>query len=213
MGFKPGAMVVVQHYPDTRSELVEITMLSPTYPPRLLQQQSLMVGQYTGVPTRGLYVYNSNPKNPAAGFLKARFATNGLMDPTVGVYRIGALAKALAGVQNEHALEGIIVNFEGVQPTARTLRSFVSEDVTLRGVPVANPLGVEYRVRFLTQSADKYAIPDEATVKAKAQAAPKSTDNRTSLSIIALLAVASVAAGCLVYFLVLGSGKSSAPKR
>lgn len=210
-GFKPGAMIVVKKHP-TGADMVQVTMLSPTYSSLLLKQQCLLMGQLAGSESRGVTVWNSDPQNPSAGLLKASFATDHLIDRTTGTLALQPIAQAFAGVVNEHKLEGILVSFDGEQATARTLRSFASTAVALKGAVSVAPPGLEYRIRYLTDQPNLIQIPQQAAPP-ETKKVESAVPSRTNPVLYAIIALGSVAAGCLVYLAFLGSGRSGSTKK
>lgn len=203
----PQMMVVVRKHP-TGADLVEITMMNRQYPEELLQAQCRHIGELTGVPVRGLAVYRQmiDPKNKNLAFVKASFATNGLIDLQKGAFWVEPLVRAFAGVPAPNTIYNMIVSFASVSPNESTLKRFQSDKVALSGrYDQGSAAGVEYRVAILRQEPDGIKIPLLAE-KVKAEEARGSTEG-PSILIWILVVVAALSTGALVYFAVLRPGR------
>lgn len=208
----PQATVVVRKQPYGSDE-VEITLLDPTYPQALLQEQSIAVGVETGSPARGLQVYTTNLGGKAGMFPKATFATNGLSDPATGAFALTPIVRALAGAPQPYTLVGLSISFVGVAPARETLRSFDSDAVSVAAQILADPgmMGIEYRVKLRTQDKSKISIPEK--VISGPVPVPKKPPSRTiSPLALVLVAIASAALSALVYFAIRRQ-KHHAPRR
>jgi len=208
----PTQAVVTVRKHNMGADLVEITMLDAKYPLDLLRGQVEKIGKYAGAPARGVSVGRTSHPNPKQQFTKASFATNNLIDEESGRVRLEPIAKAVAGGPGPHTIEAFIVSFEGLRPTERTLKTYGSATVVLSGRAIPPPFGgLEYRIALLGQNPDKITIPDEhkesALKPAKSAAAPPPQAENRTLRIV-LIAVAALAAGALVYFLLARAGRA-----
>lgn len=209
---RPGASIVIREDP-TGSELVDITMLSPRYPEDLLRAQVERIGQETGVASRGVMVFAQTfGTGPDQKFVKARFATNNLIDRPTGQLNLQAIARAFAGAPAPHTVRVLQVMFDGETPNTKTLKSFANDGVAVDGKVSTTPPGLEYTVLLRTQDAAKITIPSEHTPPPPTSTEPARPQPALPLNLlIALIVLASAAAGALVYFVMLGrSGSRSA---
>ena len=195
------------------ADLVDITMRDPDYPVDLLKTQIAKMCRSFDAPPRGLMaalVPLSDPKQKA---VKASFATNGIMDPESGIYKIEPMLKAFAGVAAPHTVTGFTIEFQGVVPTKITLSKYTLPGVVTGEARFTNdpPLkGIEYRIKLLTQDPAQITFPDKIEPGKPPSAQPVSTsDNRRT--IIVLVCLAGLAAGALVYFAMLRIGSRTRP--
>jgi hypothetical protein len=200
---KPQAAIVIQKH-TTGADVVEITMLDVGYPPDVLRARVLDLCKRLGVEPRGLNVfrYTFDPEKPDGSFLRASFAVTGLIDRDRGVVRLGPIAQAFAGIARPNQIEGLSVVFAGEVPAKNTLARFISEGVQAEGTIQASPPSLEYRIKLLSQDPDQVAIPDTSEpTPTIGKTEPQSTgaDPLT----LGLIAAAALAAGALVYALLI----------
>lgn len=161
---RPDVMVRISEHPSG-AENVEITTLAAGYPQDLLRQQCEAVGTYVGTPVRGLMVAVSlvDPQNESLNFVKARFATNGLIDREEGVLRVEPILKAFAGAPAPYTVTGLAVVFDGERPSEHTVRTMnLPGKVQGEGRFSVEPVGVEYRIRIVSQNPDDLRFPERA---------------------------------------------------
>jgi hypothetical protein len=166
------------------------------------------MGKELNSPPRGLMVfgYSFRPNDPAGTFVKATFATDGLADPNSGVYRLGPIARALAGGPAGHQIHGIAVIFENMAPGADTLQSWglaSGDPVAVEGKYEPGPIGLEYRILLRTQDPAKIDIPDRPTVNQPVPASKPAPAKDNPWGLYGLLVVSAIAIGALVYSLTL----------
>lgn len=205
----PSQAVVVVRKHQMGADMVEITMLDPKYPLDLLRDQVRKVGEYAGSTSRGIQVGKTAAEKESQQFVKAAFATDNLIDEASGRLRLEPFARAFAGAPKPHTVQAFLVSFEGQRPTEKTLKTFQSETIALSGRAIPPPFGgLEYRVALFSQDPAKIAIPDEhqpaPPPPAKAEPAPRESGNGLK---IALLVIAALAAGALVYFFMSRPGR------
>lgn len=207
---KPDVTVVVWEH-STGADMVEITPLAQDYSPGALADQCRKIGTLVGVPIRGLAMerVSLDKSNPNLGFVKARFAMDGLVDKPNNLLRLGAIAKAFAGGLPPNEVKGILVILRDFVPNKKTIRAFSNDSVRVMARVVPAPNALEYSIELLSQDPDKIEIPEQIP---ETRTEPKPQENPSSPSglVWVLLGVAGVAAGVLVYLAFLRGG---APKR
>lgn len=205
---RPQLSVVVRE--QSGIQFVEVTMLDGRYPADSLRDQCLTLARLAGGDARGLTIFDSQPGQPAASMRKARFGVSGLIDLNRGVVRLEPIVKAFAGEPAPYTVEAMMVAFAGITPGSSTLRTYKNDGVAVYGSVTQSPPGIEYKIRLLSQDPDKLSIPlaFEPPVREKTVIQPQS---RTIWPVILLIIIGSAAAGCLVYFALVGSGKRIPP--
>lgn len=203
-GTRPDVTVVVTEH-STTADLVEVTLLAPDYPKELLTDQCNRLGDLLGVAPRGLLVYLYPPEatDRRMQFLKATFATNGIIDREHGELNIEPVLKAFAGAPAPHTIHNISLIFSGETPNENTVRRFAKKDVLLAEAKASvAPAGIEYSVQLFSQDASLISFPRRVEAKSPEKAeAPSKNPNQTL--IFALFTVAAIAGGALVYLALL----------
>ena len=203
--------VIVQKHP-LGADMVRITMLSPHYPSDLLRSQCNELCNELGTQARGLAVTQSS-LSPGEGdqftFVEATFATNGIIKDN-GDFHIEPIVKAFAGAPATFTVEGISVDFDGIDPSKTALQRYdVPNVIQAEGRYTNDPplKGVEYRIKLLTQDPTKIVFPDEFSpaTPATTAAAPLKKDSGSSLLVGFI--VAALLVGALVYFAMLRVGR------
>lgn len=190
------------------SEIVRITIDSSTYPDDLLRQQIQNLSTYTGRQVRVASI--SRHVVDAARdlvFIKAHLGTNNLIDQATGGLNLQAILRSFAGAPAPHTLSSFQISFSGVTPTEQTLSNFVLSDrVVVAGNFIELPPSIDYRILLLTQDPDEIFIP--VTHQPEVEL-PEEEPARRPIpwTIILLSAVALLAAGGLVYFVLLNFGR------
>lgn len=203
---KPGMTVVVRKH-ETGADLVEVTMLRRDYPPDLLRTQSARVGELLGAPVRGLEILRPSEDRGAISFIKAKFGTDGLIDRAQGTFRLEPLAKAFAGAPAPFTVEAMVVSFQNELAGERTLRSYGSSAVAVYGTQLQNPNVIEYRVRLISQDPARISIPLQHSPESPNPGGGKPGPSTPRWILPTAVALSSVAAGLLVYLLLLGPSR------
>ena len=205
-------IVVTEH--STSADMVEVTMLNEDYPPDLLKRQIENIGKFLGAGIRfgepvGKVALSDGTK---LSFVKAKFATDGLIDRRAGVLRVEPLVKAFTGAPEPYTVQGLSITFDGELPSPDTVRSFEVPGVLVAEGRVSSaPAGVEYRVKLLAQDPDKINFPEKLPGGHSSTAAGESAPDRSTLILI-LFIVAGVAAAALVYLALLRP-RSARPRK
>lgn len=208
----PQVSVVVRKHP-TGADMVEITPVKADYPVELLRRQAEAIGVNTGVPSRGVSLtrVDYGGGKPELKFLKAKFATNNLIDRESGSLRLEPIVRAFTGAPEPFTVSVIDIHFADEIPDAKQIKKLKNESVAVvgnqqilsghKGVPT----GVEYRVMLLTQDPAKISIPVHAPDLPTKTANDQTPGKRSPVLLMALIALASISAGALVYCLMLGA--------
>lgn len=200
---RPGVSIVIKQ--DSGSELVNISMLNAKYPPELLQQQINSLGQEVGVAPRGVMIFaQAYGEGQYQRIVKAQFAINGLMNRIRGETNLQALARTFAGAPEPYTIHAIQVILDGELPQERTLRTFANEGTVVSGTANSNPNTIEYLIQLKTQDRKRIHIPLSHIKEAQPEPVAKVQAGLPANVLILLIVFASIAAGALVYFLMVG---------
>ena len=215
IGIRPQAIIQVSKS-KVGADLVLITVLDADYPGKLLQSQAAAMGSDQPDGIRGLQIYQSQLKkdDPQSSFWKASFAVNGLIDPSQGALRLQPIVRAMAGAPAPHTIHQFFVEFDRTKAEAPTLADFSSPAVQVKR-QVQGPT-VEYAVTLLSQIPSQIQIPDTTAMKFAPVAAPRVSPSGPDWVLWATFLVGAVAAGALVYSLLLimlRSGNRNGPRR
>lgn len=204
---RPDIIVVVSEHPTT-AEIVQVTALGKGYPPELLKAQLTQLGLNLGASVRGIKMERPNlgTKTPVS-FLRAEFATDGLIDRSKGIVRLGPLVKAFAGAPEPYTVHGMKIAFEGERTTKKMLRDFpLAGVVEVQGRASVTPPGIEYQVKLISQEPALIEIPDEYAPPANQKPASIPSSSPSPIMLVGLFLLAGVALGALVYLALLKAG-------
>lgn len=192
--------VTVTEHPTT-AEMVEVTVLHPDYPAELLKQQAEAIGRNAGSDSRGIAVFKAG-SNERIRFLKARFATDNLIDRKSSTLWLDPIVKAFLGAPDPFTVTSLLVIFDGEKPVSgKTLQDFASKGVELTAKSHESPRAVEYRIVVKSQDPRLVSIPKEHVAKVRPESSGKVSPGPQP-TVVALLALAGLAGVALVYFLV-----------
>lgn len=208
----PDVAVVVKK-PPLGADLVEMTFLNGGYPPELAQKQVDNLAAILKSTVRGLALTRVDlGAQGSRPMLRANFGVDGLIDREGGVLRIEPIAKALAGAPSPYTVNGITIVFLKESPGPRTVKNLPPNgSVQIQGRDDDPRIGTEFRVKLLTQDATKISIP-EGDHQASSTDNAKSSKATNDIWLWALIGVASIATGALVYSLLLQT-RSGRPRR
>ncbi|CAN1518364.1 hypothetical protein MCEMSE15_01003 [Fimbriimonadaceae bacterium] len=185
------------------ADVLEVKVLDPNYKEAELQRQINLLGEILKSPPRALRIYrNRFGDQPSEQFLEASFGVDGIAEP--GKLRLNAIAQAFASEQ----VKGIGVVFENRAVDATAISVFRSESIEVEGQRLPGSIGLEYRIHPLTTDTAKYDVPDAKNSRVESSVAKVEPSRGLDPSIYALIAVAAIALGALVYSF-LRRGKSS----
>lgn len=204
---RPDVMVIVTEHP-TSAEIVQVTILNGEYPVDLLKEQLARLGTYLNTNVRGVQI-----KKPALGtkanlsFLRAEFATDGLIDRSKGIVRLGPLVKAFAGAPEPFTVKGMKVAFEGERTTKKMLRAYPKPGVVeVEGRASVTPPGIEYQIKLISQDPSVIDIPDEYQPPANQKPVETPSSTPGVPLIVGLFLLAGLALGALVYLALVRAG-------
>lgn len=206
-------LIVTVSKHDTGADIVEVSPVRRDYPPKLLNEQILKLGEYLKSNVRGLqmYVYQMDPKDRRLDALKAKFAVNGIIDRDNRVLHIEPILKAFAGAPKPYSIKGIALIFDREAPVkGRTISKLNTSSVRAEAIFTDRmPAGIEYRIELLEQDPNKVRFPDKHEEPQKLVREPRSGK---SALIVVLFGVSAVALGALVYFSMLRTVARQRPK-
>lgn len=204
--------VTIYEHPMT-TDIVEVTALAREYPKGLMLEQAKNLCGLLGSPMQGFqYMDASYGDRSNLQFIKCRFGTQGLIDGISKQTWLEPIVKAFMGAPEPYTVHNIYVMFQGQAPTEKTLRRYVTDSVVVSGQGSANPAYIDYRVTILAQDPTKMTIPREY-VPTPQESTERIQPQGMSAWVWVLIALAAVAAGALVYSLVLRFGTHSSAKR
>lgn len=204
---RPEATILVTEQPNGVEQL-DITMLNTKFPKAFLEGISMELGRELGMQPWGTPWYEQrfgDGRNDK--FVKGRIMVNGITDTAIGTVNLQAVARAFAGVPKPFELGAIRLVLPGFQPTAATVRDFSSTKVAVAGDIDPSTGELAYLIVYKDQDPKSIAIPVRHEAKVPAPEIVR-TNAPVSPLLYGLIAVASVAAGCLVYFLVANRGRT-----
>lgn len=199
------------------ADLVSFGARAAGYPPDLLRRQIVNLGERLGRGgARGVSVVRetSRPGDPSATVVRGACGVDGLIDRTNGSLALAPIAQAFAGAPAPYTVRQMLVSFDGEVPGARTIARHTTgqgSDLAFQGRLVGS--SIEYDVELRSQDPARLVVNEaQAAAQASAPAAAKPPASRFDALTVALFAVAAVAAGALVYCLLLLLGRRSVAK-
>ncbi|HLK13889.1 MAG TPA: hypothetical protein VKT78_03705 [Fimbriimonadaceae bacterium] len=202
------SVVVYKH--QTGADMVTITVLAPDYPASELGARATEIGNELGSPVRGLnvYPYDNGAKALAQHpFLKADFATNGILEDNGGI-RLQPIVRAFMGGKGSALVEGLVIHLQNVKANTQSLSTFESPIVKIQGREESIPPGLEYRVSLKSQDPARLVIPDRMDTQPAKPVETQASGPPAAL-VWTLVLIGALAAGALVYNLALrGSGRT-----
>ncbi len=205
---RPDVLIYV-HGDTTGANVVEISMVDENYPSDLLQKQINDLCDRLKVPARGLRVVRSIMQGNNQKVLAASFGTVGLED-SEGNANLTPLIQAFAGAPAPYTIKGMEVFYDDFNPPIKGPKSFRSQSVTVDGRMDMNPPQVEYAIRLLTQNPGEILVSSKPPKVEPTSNRPQA-GNSNSVLVWCLILIGGMAAGSLVYFLLIRrlSGSSS----
>jgi hypothetical protein len=200
---RPDAWIVVRKH-QLGPDLVEISMQDADYPPQALQDQVNSLAKYAGSAPWAVRVFkfSADPKKPDMTFVRASFAINGLIDASQPIYHINPIAQAMAASPKGHEISAVDIVFEGQHAGPKTLSRYEGTGAIVEGQDDPGRIGLEYRVKILTHDPGAIHIPDDASA-APVPAPQRPASHGLPWIFWCALALVSLAAGALVYFILL----------
>ncbi|HLO98538.1 MAG TPA: hypothetical protein VK171_08080 [Fimbriimonas sp.] len=188
---RPQASIVIKKH-STGADMVEVTVLGSDYPVTVLVAKLDSLGKILGAGIRGL-----ETSQVEGAFLKATFATNGLVTPEAPKVNLKAVAQMFAF--GDRPIKEFTVFYDGLKPDpAIPSKWFAPKDVWLfEGQVSAQPRGIEYRVKVNTTNVDEIKMPDEGDRNPKNEQVPEKKQG--NIYVLIGIIAGAVGVGLLVY--------------
>jgi len=196
------------------SDYVQVRMVSEKYPSKLLKEQCERIGEFAGVPIRGLSIGFTNTgsgQGKQIKILMARFAIDSLIDRQKGVFRILPIAKAFAGAPSPNTVHTIGIIFEGETPTKGvTVKGYENDSVKIEAQYDPGVKTVEYRILLKTQNPSQIRFPEAIpeAAQTKNSSSPSNEGTEVSFLLWVWIGAAAILTGVLVYFALRPSRRS-----
>ena len=208
---RPDVVITVEKRPSG-ADFVTITVLKENYPTEFLAAQAAKIAELSGSMARGLNVSQTNLGTQSVGLQRAEFATDFLVNREKGEINFEALIHPFLGVPEPATVTSFLVQFSGEQASFSTLQKMATEGVKVMGVSMANPAGLEYRIKVLSQDPKLVRIPKSVS-EPVGKTQPVQTQSGPNFIVFLLLGVGVLAAGALVYSLLLRPASGSRRRR
>lgn len=209
---RPDLIIRVQKSP-VGADYVTIQVVAENYPPELLREQCVRIGELAGGSSRGIEVTSvptgTSPGGVPTMYLSASFATDNLIDRSKGILRLAPFAKAFAGNEEPFTIDCIAISFAEESPGPNTIGNVQNDSVSIEGEYDASRRIVDYRIYLLTQDPEKIVVPDSLAEQTIRKVAPS---NGSAWRLIPWIAGGAVLAGLLVYFALRPVGKKPPAK-
>lgn len=188
---RPQASIVIKQH-TTGADMVEVTVLGSDYPVPILTAKLDSLGQLLGSGIRGLQT-----SKVEGAFLKATFATNGLV--TAEAPRVNLKAVAQMFAFGERPIKEFTVFYDGLKPDQSIpSKWFAPKDAWLfEGQVSGQPRGIEYRVKVNTANIDDIKMPNEADRNPKIAEVPEKKQG--NIYVLIGIIAGAVGVGLLVY--------------
>jgi hypothetical protein len=197
---------------STGADLLEVSLLSPNYRATEFARRLQLLGQLLGSEARGLNVFvqdmtpkAAKPGDPKLLFMKATFATDGILNGNAGI-RLQPLVQAFAGGSGAEEVKALEIVLSGERATPGTVRHFASAAVEVEGQAVLQPPMLDYRIWLLSQKAEDIQIPERADLKPPAVAPPAPKSGMNPWLLAGSFVLIGLAVAVLVYNLSLRGG-------
>lgn len=208
-------VIVTVRQDGVGADLVSAGPRAAGYPPELLRRQLVALGERLGRGgARGISVRTEEirPGDPSETVLRGTCGVDGLIDSSTGSLDLAPIAQAFAGAPAPFTVRRMLVSFDGVTVVpGHTLAYHTAgkgSDLAFTGHPVGS--SVEYDVELRSQDPSRLVVHEaEARNPKVASAAPA---RRADAATVALFAIAAVAAGALVYCLLVLLGRRPVAK-
>lgn len=205
---RPDVTVVVKKHP-LGADIVDISYAAVKYPPDQIRRHVARLAEELHSQVNGLRLVDRRvgAQTGEMSFMKANFGVVGIIDREHGSVNLQAVVRAFAGDAGPYTIRGIAVVLDGELPTSQTLRQFpttfsADDPIQLQGIRIDSPPSIEYRILLNAREPDKVVIPSSVNEVPVVQK-PIPPPSRGDPLLYALVVVAALAAGVLVYALLL----------
>ena len=197
---EPQAVLTIEHVPGT-GDLVEMLYQSGTYDEASLRACLSVLETSLGSPLERFQLIAPAAEGEP---WKAFFVAKGLIEPSLGDFRLQPLVRALMKGADGKRIESFSIRIVGQEPNAyTTLASYSSKSVVLRAFYDAPSKTIEYRILALATDPAEVSIPPRHVPDTTVPDFKEKGGSRASL-ILGLILTAGASAGALVYFALLG---------
>jgi hypothetical protein len=191
------------------ADFVTVGMRVPGYPPELLKSQLEGLGVRLGGQARGVSVTRTQlrPNEAQSTLVQGSCSVDGLIDPNGVRLAVAPIAQAFAGAPAPYTVRRMTISFDGVRPGPQTVARHgtgASSDLSFVGRVVGS--SVEYDVVLRSQDVDRLVV-NEKGMPAKTPTSPRKGPDPM---LVGTIVVAVIAAGALVYCLLLMLGRKPA---
>lgn len=208
---RPDVVITVEKRPSG-ADFVTVTVLRDNYPPDFLPAQAAKIAELAGSSARGLNVSQTNLGTQSVGLQRAEFATDFLVNRESGEINFEALIHPFLGVPEPATVTSFLVQFSGEKASFTTLQKMANDAVKIMGVSMNNPSGLEYRIKVLSQDPKLVRIPRSVT-EPVGKTQPVQVQSGPNFIVFLLLGVGVLAAGALVYSLLLRPASGTRRRR
>ena len=191
------------------ADLVSFGARRSDYPPDLLREQIGKVGS----DVRGLSVVREEirPGEASSAVVRGSCAVDGLIEAS-GALNIAPIARAFAGAPEPYTVHRMLVSFDGVPVVPGKTMAYHTagpgSDLVFSGRLVGS--SVEYEVELRSQDPARLVVNE--TVAPVASASGAVAKSGYDAATVALFALAALAAGALVYCLLILVGRRTVVK-
>ena len=196
------------------ADIVSVGARDSAYPPELLRKQMVDLGARLGQGgARGVFVSQETLRagEPASSVVRGTCGVDGLIDASGRLY-VAPIAQAFAAAPAPYTVHRMLVSFDGVPIVpGRTIayhKAGGGSDLAFEGRPVG--ASVEYQVELLSQNPSRLIVNEGESPPAATAVKPSASGPDPGT--LALFVVAALAAGALVYCLLLLLGRRPVAK-
>ena len=202
----PDAIIQV-HQAKGQADLVKVSVLDGAYPADLLQSQIQTLGTNVGSPARGMQIGRMD-LSKGAPLLQGVFAVDGLLDPATGQLHLTPIIRAFMGAPAPYTVHQMLVDVDD-----QALKPGAIEQYNTKAIQVHRSVtgpSIEYQITLLSQN------PADVEIPLTSRAPSGGTRGKapgTDWFTIAIFGIAALAAGGLVYCLLIWSPNARKDRR
>lgn len=195
----PQVVFSIQHEPGT-GDVVQLHYSGEVYDEQAVEAAAKALAESLGSTVGWFQFLPSTEGGPS----RAMFVTQNILDASSGDIRLQPLVRAFGRGKGKGQVKAFSVTILGQVPSAySTLATYSSDTVVLKGFYNAAQPSIEYRILVLVDDPAGVEIPPRHIPSESAETTAGASNSEAPI-LFALVAVASVSAGALVYFSLLG---------
>ncbi len=211
---RPQLLLTIRRDPNgSRADLLEVKSVEPGFPEDLLRNQILELGRQMNCDPRGLSVGRYSLTGDASmTSIKASCAIDNIIDRDRASFHLTQIARSFAGAPKPNEVVGLTVLLIGETPRLETLLAFGNpgDPVQVQGVKDSAFKGIEYRIKLNSQIPSEINIPESG--EQNSVPGPSTVaSSRIDWLLWALIGIAAIAFGALVYSLLINRAISKPP--